>query len=244
MFSLSFQIKLQRSSSSLKFMGPKDHLSGSWNVHDDESDIDFSEYCVGTTVGECQVQEMRRVPINETTITCFDCKLKHRQTHFMTIRAWNKAGLFNLATTQGITADLTPPSSGHVVPDNLFLLCVNRCTLAATFDGFKDEESGIKHCEFVVQNTNGPKMTPVIQTIGGNRAVASDVQLQHNEMYQIVVTCINNLGETSIEAYSSPVTIDNTPPEKVSSSFYSSFLTQTQKVFLSPCGREIKPATL
>lgn len=246
MLLLSFQIKLQRSSSSSKFIGPKDHLSGSWNVHDDESDIDFSEYCVGTTVGECQVQEMRRVSGNQTTITCFDCKLKHRQTHFMTIRVWNKAGLFSLATTQGITADLSPPSSGHVVPDSLFLPCVNRCTLAGTFNGFKDDESGIKRCEFVVQNTNGSKMNPIKQTTGENRAVANDIQLEHNEMYQIVVNCINNLGETSIGAYSSPVIIDNTPPEKVSWKkvvICMLTLTQTEKVFLGPCRREIEPAT-
>lgn len=206
-------VKLQRSSTSPSFIGSKDFLKARWDTYDDESNIDFTEYCVGTTVGECQTQEMRRVAGNQS-ITCFDCKLKHRHTYYLTIRVWNKAGLFNLATTEGITADFTPPVSGQVVLDKFYMPCVAQCSLTATFSAFKDEESGVKNCKFSVKSANGSIVAPVKLTTSEKHAVANNLSLRHDEKYQLAVTCMNILGEQSAEVYSAPVTIDNTPPGK------------------------------
>ena len=158
---------------------------------------------------------MQRILENQTRVTCFDCKLKHRYTYFMTIRAWNKAGLFSLATTEGIKADFTPPINGQVTVDNSYMPCVNRCTLTATYSGFNDDESGIKNCEYSVKTANGSILAPAKLITSGNRAMAHNLRLQHEEMYQLAVTCINMLGEKSDEVHSPPVTIDNTPPTKV-----------------------------
>ena len=177
--------------------------------------MNFTEYCVGTTTGQCQVQEMRRIPENQTRVTCFDCKLKHGYKYFMTIRAWNKASLFSLATTEGIKANFTPPINGKVMVDNSYMPCVNCCTLTATFSGFKDDESGIRNCEYSVKAANGSIVAPTKLITSGNRAMAHDLRLQHKEMYHLAVTCTNMLGEESVEVYLPPVKIDNTPPAKV-----------------------------
>lgn len=155
------------------------------------------------------------VPKNRTTITCSDCKLKHGETYFMTIRVWNMAGIFILATTEGITADLTPPISGLVLPDNLYMPCINRCALAATLRGFRDGESGIKNCVFSVKSSNGTAVGPGKYKTNTKRTVATNLSLEQRGTYQITVTCVNSVGESSKEIASSTVKIDNTPPTKV-----------------------------
>ena len=133
----------------------------------------------------------------------------------MTIRVWNMAGIFTLATTEGITADLTPPISGLVLPDNLYMPCVNRCALAATLRGFRDGESGIKNCVFSVKSSNGTAVGPGKYKTNTKRTVATNLSLEQQGTYQIAVTCVNSVGESSKEIASSTVKIDNTPPTKV-----------------------------
>ena len=158
---------------------------------------------------------MRRMPENQTSVTCFECKLKHKHTYFMTIRIWNKAGLFNLATTEGVTVDLTPPTNGEVVLKPPYMPCLETCSLRATVSGFIDEESGIKDCEFIIKTSNGTNVTPAQTTTSQDHILAANLTLTHEESYNIVVACINSLGVRSMEVDSPPVRIDNTPPEKV-----------------------------
>ena len=133
----------------------------------------------------------------------------------MTIRVWNKAGLFSLATTNGVTVDLTPPTSGKVVLYPLYMPCLKTCNLRATLSGFIDEESGMKHCEFSIKDKNGTVVTRTQPAASKSQIVAANLTLEHGRSYKIVTACINNLGERSKEVDSLPVRIDNTPPKKV-----------------------------
>jgi hypothetical protein len=133
----------------------------------------------------------------------------------MTIRTWNKAGLFNLATTEGVTVDLTPPTSGEVVLNLPYTPCQRTCSVDATLSGFMDEESGIKSCEFIIKTMNGTIVTPVQASTRENQILATNLTLTHGKRYKIVVACVNLFGERSMEVESAALTIDNTPPEKV-----------------------------
>ena len=197
------------------YIGPGDELRGNWNSYDDESGIAFTEYCVGTTTGGCQTRDMLRLPDNQTRVTCFDCKLEHRHTYFMTIRVWNEAELFSLASTGGVTVDLTPPMTGEVLISQRFMPCSETCSLGATFGGFVDDESGINRCEFSIKTSGGLTVTSPRATTTENHIRANNLMLKHGESYKIAVVCINNLDERSLDVDSSPVRIDNTPPEKV-----------------------------
>ncbi len=210
-------MNLQSSPEAAGFIGPDDYLSGNWSSYDDESSIDFTEYCIGTTAGGCQVHDMQRIPANQTSVTCSECKLKHRHTYFMTIRVWNNAGLFDLATTEGVTLDLTPPISGQVLLNPPYMPCLETCSLRATVSGFIDEESGIERCAFSIRTSNGTTVTPAQDTTSENHILAANLTLVHGANYKIVVVCTNFLGERSTEVESAPVRIDNTPPEKVRS---------------------------
>ena len=133
----------------------------------------------------------------------------------MTVRVWNKAGLFNLASSEGVTADLTAPMKGKVSLNKTYTSCVNHCNLIAEFSEFTDEESGVESCEFSIKTVKDVTVIPVQPATSGNQIEANQISLQHGESYKVAVACYNTVGERSDDAFSPPLKIDNTPPEKV-----------------------------
>ena len=206
-------MKLQRSE--IGYFGPKDILIGSWKTSDDESGIHFVEYCFGTTEDACNVQDFRHAPNNVTNAICQDCELEHQKTYFMTVRVWNNAGLFNFVTSEGVIVDLTAPLGGEVSLNNTYTSCIGRCKLTAEFSGFKDEESGIGSCEFSIKTVGDQTVMPVQPVTNGSQIEANDLILEHGESYKMAVACYNTIRERSLDVFSSPVNIDNTPPETV-----------------------------
>ena len=196
------------------YIGPEVILRGNWKALDDESDIDFTEFCFGTTKEGCNVQDMHRTLGNEVNATCLGCKLEHKYTYFMTVRVWNKAGLFNLATSEGVTADLTAPVGGRVSLNRTHMSCVGGCGLMAEFSGFMDEETGVKRCEFSIKTINDVTVNPVEPTTSENQIEVNQISLDHGKSYKIAVACYNGVGERSELIFSPPLRIDNTPPEK------------------------------
>ena len=133
----------------------------------------------------------------------------------MSVRTWNNAGLFNLATSEGVTVDLTAPTGGEVSLKSTHMSCIGLCNLDAEYSGFKDEESGVGSCEFCIKTGSNEKVTPVQQVMTENQFEATNVILQHGESYKIAVACYNIIGERSVDVFSPTVKIDNTPPEMV-----------------------------
>ena len=208
-----FQVKLQRSE--IGHFGPKDILSGSWKTSDDDSGIDVVEYCFGTIEDGCNVQDFRRALKNVTNATCQDCKLKHKKMYFMSVRVWNNAGLFNFLTSKGVIVDLTAPVGGEVSLKKTYTSCIGSCKLTAEFSGFKDEESGVESCEFGIKSVGNRTVTPAQPVTNGSQIEANNLILEHGESYKMAVACYNTIGERSVDVFSSPVKIDNTPPEMV-----------------------------
>ena len=119
-----------------------------------------------------------------------------------------------MATSESITADLTPPDQGVVTLDTQYTSCNNKCTVAATLSGFNDDESGIKYCIFQLKTHKGNAASNVNQTTT-HRVFATGLTLVHGERYQMIVLCENNVGSRSTEVVSSTMVIDNTPPSQV-----------------------------
>ena len=160
---------------------------------------------------------MVRVFDKEINVTCLDCILKHRRTYFMTVRAWNKAGLFNVATSGGVTVDLTAPVGGKVSLNKTYTSCIGHCGLTAEFSEFEDEESGVGLCEFKVNTMN--ELTVMRDQLATNeyQIKANNLTLEHGQSYRIGVACYNDVGQRSLDVFSPPIRIDNTPPEEVRS---------------------------
>lgn len=190
-------------------------MRGNWSSYDDESGIDFTEYCFGTTKGACQTQIMERTRGEDMQVTCNKCQLENARTYFMTIRVWNKAGLFSLQTSQGVTFDMTPPKAGKVLIAKKYMSCFGNCSISGALREFEDKETKIKSCQYKIENENGSVIYPAKETINKNTIVAINLNLTHGKHYVVLVTCKNYLGIESIEVNSPSIIIDNTPPEKV-----------------------------
>jgi hypothetical protein len=157
---------------------------------------------------------MHRALHNE--VTCINCELEHKYTYFMIVRVWNKAGLYNVATSEGVTADLTAPVGGKVSLNKTHTSCVGVCSLMAEFSGFTDDETGVESCEFSIKTVNDVTVIPFQPTTSNENLIqVNQISLQHGNTYKIVVACFNTLGERSQDVFSPPIQIDNTPPEKV-----------------------------
>ena len=158
---------------------------------------------------------MHRAFNKEINVTCLDCVLKHKRTYFMAVRAWNKAGLFNVATSKGVTVDLTAPVGGKVSVNKTYMSCIGRCSLTAEFSGFEDEESGVGLCELKINTMN--EVTVMHNQLRGRKyqIEAKNLTLEHGESYRIAVACYNTVGKRSSDVFSPTIHIDNTQPEKV-----------------------------
>jgi uncharacterized DUF497 family protein len=110
---------------------------------------------------------------------------------------------------------LTAPTQGKVSLNKTYTSCIDRCSLTAEFNGFKDEESGIESCEFSIKTVNEVTVTPAEPTTSENQAEAKYLTLQHGESCKVAVACYNTVGERSLDVLSPRIRIDNTPTEKV-----------------------------
>ena len=158
---------------------------------------------------------MHRAVKKEMNVTCFQCALIHRYTYFMTVRVWNKAGLFNVATSEGVMVDFTGPVGGKMSLNKTYISCVDRCSLMAEFSSSEDEESGVGSCEFSIRTMNDEILTFVQPKSNEALIEANDLSLKHGESYTIAMVCYNTVGGRGADVFSPPILVDNTPPEKV-----------------------------
>ena len=66
--------------------------------------------------------------------------------YYVTVRAWNGAGLSSLLTSGGLMKDVTPPSQGVVHASARHATCHasdDVTTLSASWHGFHDNQSGV-----------------------------------------------------------------------------------------------------
>ena len=133
----------------------------------------------------------------------------------MTVRVWNKAGLFNVATSKGVTVDMTAPVGGKLQLNKTFISCTGRCSILVKYRKFEDKESGVGTCEVSFKTIDGVIVMPVQPTTKADQLEANNLILQHGQSYKMAMACYNTVGERSLDAFSPPIRIDNTPPEKV-----------------------------
>ena len=93
----------------------------------------------------------------------------------MTVQACNKAGLFNVATSGGVTVDLTAPVGGKISLNKTYTSCIGHCGLTAEFSELEDEESGVGLCEFEVNTMNEI-------TVMRDQLAANEYQIKDNNL--------------------------------------------------------------
>ena len=205
---------LQMSRGSQAWLGPDNKLTVTWSSADTGSGISRTEFCVGTVPVGCQIRPMTELSANATTVTCQDCRLQHQQTYYVSVRVWNGADLATVASTDGVSVDLTPPYVGDVAVETEFSSCTTNCSLTSNITVFTDDESGVKSCGFAIRNSTH-FMTSFVDNGLERRTQASGVSLVPGQKYWTVVRCENHVGLVTEQISTAPVFVDNTPPTKV-----------------------------
>ncbi|XP_046570853.1 uncharacterized protein LOC124279103 [Haliotis rubra] len=141
--------------------------------------------------------------------------------YFVSVKGYNKVGLHSLITSRPVTADTTPPSSGHVydgqrstvsgqIKDADFVTVMSE--MGSYWEGFSDPHSSISHYLLQVGKCRGCDDTLAQSHVGARTDVRFyDVSFKYGMPYYVTVTACNMAGLCTM-ATSDGVILDVTAP--------------------------------
>ena len=190
------------------YFSPGEGLSAHWEtIKDSESGIMQSEYCLGTKPRGCQIKPMTNIRTNKS-FTCPKCSVHEEERVFVTVRVTNGAGLSRTLTSDGMLLDVSPPvmleviDGGHVAGFDYNVVLEN-WSIAMSWFGVEDGESGVRSCRWIIENADGVALFQkriTSDSIYEKRTVFSDnqtyrdLQFIRNMTYHNVLSCLNKAG--------------------------------------------------
>ncbi|XP_062589946.1 uncharacterized protein LOC134251560 [Saccostrea cucullata] len=204
------------------FMPYNNSISASWvGFVDPHSDIDHFEWCLGTSPGYCQIVAFENIMLSNR-VTRTGLHLPHSTDLYLTLRAFNQAGLVTERTSPKFQVDPSPPV---LVQKPEFITGAHGLSLinGTQFDGslitirwlFQDRESSIiKHHIILISSRNGHVMFEKNE-IGSQTHItiksSNETLLRDGDSYVAKVTSCNGAGLCTF-ATSSTLLIDSSPP--------------------------------
>ncbi|XP_021356985.1 uncharacterized protein LOC110452658 [Mizuhopecten yessoensis] len=147
--------------------------------------------------------------------------LHEGHAYYITVKAYNGAGLNSQASSWAITVDLSPPVAGHVYdgkrdnqPSNMLDrdFQTDRSYIAAFWEGFHDPHSNIREYSVSIGTCRGCQEVLETQAVGiTNEFVLSMKHLGVGLTYYTTVTACNTANLCS-SVTSDGVILDNSPP--------------------------------
>ena len=193
----------------------------SWDgVKDHESDIRSSEYCLATTSQTCVSGSTAAGALTSGTIGPFVPHLG--EAYYVTVIVQNEAGLTSVMSSKKLMFDITPPSLGMVIDgvEHDIDFTDSMGSLEISWKGFKDEESGISSCSWLLieqtasdsSSAFGNDTVVLTQSVGisGNLS-RRNLSLVPGARYINKITCLNGDGFSSTSS-SDGIIVDVTPP--------------------------------
>ncbi|CAH1258773.1 Hypp2075 [Branchiostoma lanceolatum] len=204
----------------LSFQASRTFLGAHWfGFHDPHSGLSHYEWRAGTTPGGDDVYSTSRLHLTEMAcISHVDPPLPIGQAVYVTIRAYNKAGLFVERSSNEVTVDDTPPvfgsrpsfdiQHGSIIAESQ----VWRTILSVTWE-VSDPDSPIErqHLSVFSHHQTDLDIEPV-QIVGSVRDYKfTNLSLHDENTYFVrVVTC--NRARLCTSAETDGILIDSTPP--------------------------------
>ncbi|XP_070204014.1 uncharacterized protein [Littorina saxatilis] len=186
---------------------------------DSQSDVNKYEIWMGTSQFASNLHQLTDVGRN-TTWTFPLMHLEPGTRYFVTVRAWNEAGLQTTAVSDGFLSDVTPPVAGVVFASGRHSnrhVQSSTSTLASSWHGFEDKHSGVASYHAAVYDTSD--VTMPVMSFGGvgikTELGLQNLTLQHQHSYVIAVKATDAAGLESQVAKSPAILVDVTPPEGV-----------------------------
>jgi len=193
-----------------------------WKDH--ETGIRYFEAGLGTRKGAVDVQDWVNVGLKTQVFMSFfeERQLIHGTRYFVTVRATDNAGHQTIASSDGVTIDITPPLDGdieHGLWDTPVRKYTNRHDLVLMrWVDMRDPQSGIVAYEFGLSSTptgdeeGKPDMVPLVYIGLSDQAAVINVEMEHAHVYYGAVRSKNGVGMRRL-TYSRGVLVDLTPPE-------------------------------
>ena len=140
------------------------------------------------------------------------------KTYYISVRAYNRAGLYTTRYSEGLVVDNSPPVAG-VVQDGQGAVDVDWLTvtkgIGAKWNGFRDPQSAINYYRWAVgTQPRGSQVTDYTK-VEITEARCSSCVFTSGSRYFVTVEAVNGAG-MKIIASSNGFKIDMTPPELLS----------------------------
>ncbi|EDO42273.1 predicted protein [Nematostella vectensis] len=193
-------------------------ISANWKPFEDpESDITKVTWCAGSLPGHCDVISSTKLLTFATAVhEVLDTPMANGQRYYVTVIATNGAGEETRVTSDGVTIDTTPPTTGVVLDGNQdsdVEYVLGDSNIEGHWKSFVDAESGIKSYEVAICEAkdilNCPQLYMSVN-LATNFSVTG-IDLDSGMMYIIKVRATNMAGLQS-EAQSNGFTIDFSAP--------------------------------
>ncbi|CAH1250571.1 Hypp8876 [Branchiostoma lanceolatum] len=196
-------------------------VSASWEgvFYDTESGVSFFEWAVGSRAGHADIYPFTRVEETEAeTDQNSPLQLHEGHEYYVSIKAYNGAGLMTMATSWAVVVETSPPEAGNVY-DGPTSCAVNDIdyqddvtTIHAHWDGFHDPHSAIVSYTWSVGVCAGCSDILAPQNVGILQAASVDaLQLTPGETYYVTVTACNAAALCTTVS-SDGVIPDDSPP--------------------------------
>eukprot|EP00058_Branchiostoma_floridae_P007081 XP_002592569.1 hypothetical protein BRAFLDRAFT_118907 [Branchiostoma floridae] len=196
-------------------------VTASWEgvFYDTESGVSFFEWAVGSRAGHADIYPFTRVEETEAeTDENSPLQLHEGHEYYVSIKAYNGAGMMTMATSWAVVVETSPPEAGNVY-DGPTSGTVNDIdyqddvtTIHAHWDGFYDPHSAIVSYTWSVGVCAGCSDILAPQNVGLLQAVSVDaLQLTPGETYYVTVTACN-AADLCTTVSSDGVIPDDSPP--------------------------------
>ena len=140
------------------------HIAAHWNAFEDlESDVIRVTWCAGLSPGSCDlVDETQLTPTSTSVRKVLIEPIKNGQRYYVTVNAVNGAGVVTSLTSDGVTVDETPPTSGIVIDgsDTDVNYVNGEQDISARWFSFEDLESGIESYEIALCDARNATFCP------------------------------------------------------------------------------------
>jgi hypothetical protein len=175
-----------------QFTPSSDSLKASWVASG--GNITEYRYAIGTSAGATDVVPWTSTGLS-TSVTRSGLSLQNGQKYYFTVRAYDDAGRYGSASSDGILVDLANPVLGGVVDEGAFTADKTRLTFS--WSG-SDGESGIKEYKYAI-GTQGNPESVVPWTSAGTQTskTVTGLTLSENVTYYVSVYALDQVGHVT-----------------------------------------------
>ncbi|KAK7092487.1 uncharacterized protein [Littorina saxatilis] len=198
------------------------YVTACWNgvFQDPESPITRYEVWVGTARYGSDFLAKRDMALN-TSLAISTTHMEEGTRYYVSLRAWNEAGLQTTLVSDGVSIDVMPPIPGVVFSSrhhNSRHAQSSQNSLDASWHGFEDRHSGVTSYHVALYDVDDvtEPVAPFTDVGFLTQFEFKGLSLAHGHRYFVSVKARDQAGLESAAINSSHILVDTTPPSGVS----------------------------